>query len=72
MDWHIAWESGGPSDKLASISNIKEKSDCWVGVQEQEKQKLLYMRVIGARLVLPRESAVELILKWSSQQDSHS
>lgn len=30
------------------------------------------MRVIGARLVLPRGSAVELILKWSSQQDSHS
>ena len=36
------------------------------------KGKLLYTRVIGARLELPRGSAVELILKWSSQQDSHS
>lgn len=36
------------------------------------KGKLLYMRVIGARLVLPRGSAVELILKWGSQQDSYS
>lgn len=34
--------------------------------------KLLYTRAIGAGLVLPRGSAVELILKWSSQWDSHS
>lgn len=36
------------------------------------KGKLLYTRVIGARLVLPWGSAVELILMWSSQQDSLS
>lgn len=32
MDWHKAWQSGGPSDKLASIRHIKEKSDCWAGL----------------------------------------
>lgn len=36
------------------------------------KGKLLYTRVIGARLVLPWGSAVELILMWSAQQDSLS
>lgn len=24
MDWHKAWQSAGPSDKLASIRHIKE------------------------------------------------
>lgn len=36
------------------------------------KGKLLYTRVIGATLVLPWGSAVELILMWSAQRDSLS
>lgn len=36
------------------------------------KGKLLYMRGIGARIPLPRGSAVELIPKWSSQRGSRS
>lgn len=31
MDWHKAWQSCGPSDKLASIRSIKEESDCREG-----------------------------------------
>lgn len=67
-----------PPTKKPTANSAPTKAYCsftetnWAPEQRGWKGKLLYTRVIGARLVLPWGSAVELILMWSSQQDSLS